>query len=527
MMWYSLRIVRTIYRSVHAHSCSDCYSRWHVCSLIVYLPSKKQGAYGKIQTHKESKLSQLSHMDEVVAALTFLYVSPLKSNLQGSYIQDTFNASDLAFCDEILVQVSRSFASVIRQLPDNLLVDILVFYLVLRALDTIEDDMTAFGGDNAVKVQHLQSFYKNALQDPEWHMMGVGEGDERRLLEEFPKCHRVFAALQPQSRRVIVDITQRMATGMAEFVGKDLGQGTTDLTQYNRYCHFVAGLVGEGLSRLFAASGLEQASFAGELHLSDQMGLFLQKTNIIRDYLEDYVDKRAFWPQSVWKKYAPSGDLGYFSNQNDPQAREKSIQCLNELVTDALELAPDCLAYLLKLDCQEIFRFCAIPQVMAIATLNKCYANPDVFTGVVKIRKGLSCKLIMRTNNLAQVHETFYQFAHSIIKQAASQRSRGVVDPSYSRTVRACETIIELTESQARLQIRARWMRSTVCTAPLAVAALLRYVTVPAVVDRVGGKWQTAIQTGLIVSAVALYRWGPWTVRSNLKAADDLKKKMA
>jgi farnesyl-diphosphate farnesyltransferase len=151
-----------------------------------------------------------------------------------------------------------------------------------------------------------------------------------------------------------------MATGMAEFVGKDLGQGTTDLTQYNRYCHFVAGLVGEGLSRLFAASGLEKASFAGELHLSDQMGLFLQKTNIIRDYLEDYVDKRAFWPQSVWKKYSATGDLGYFANKNDAEAREKSIQLLNELVTDALELAPDCLAYLLKLDCQEIFRFCAI-----------------------------------------------------------------------------------------------------------------------------------------------------------------------
>jgi farnesyl-diphosphate farnesyltransferase len=470
----------------------------------------------------------LSHLDEVVAALTFLYVTPLKSNLQGSYIQDTFNAADLAFCDEILVQVSRSFASVIRQLPDILLVDILVFYLVLRALDTIEDDTTAFAGDNAVKVQHLQAFCKTALADPEWKMMGVGEGDERRLLEEFPACHRVFAALQPQSRRVIVDITQRMATGMAEFVGKDLGQGTTDLTQYNRYCHFVAGLVGEGLSRLFAASGLEKASFAGELHLSDQMGLFLQKTNIIRDYLEDYVDKRAFWPQSVWKKYSPTGDLGYFANQNDATAREKSIQLLNELVTDALELAPDCLAYLLKLDCQEIFRFCAIPQVMAIATLDKCYANPDVFTGVVKIRKGLSCKLILRTNNLAQVHETFYQFAQSIIQQAASQRSRGVVDPSYNRTVRACETIMDLTESQARKQSRSRLMRSTVCTVPVIAAALLRYVSVrPSASDRSGGKWQTAIQTGLIVSAVALYRWGPWTVRSNLKPADDLKKKTA
>ena len=46
------------------------------------------------------------------------------------------------------------------------------------------------------------------------------------------------------------------------------------------------------------------------MYLSDQMGLFLQKTNIIRDYLEDYVDGRAFWPQSVWKKYSKSGVTG-------------------------------------------------------------------------------------------------------------------------------------------------------------------------------------------------------------------------
>ena len=41
---------------------------------------------------------------------------------------------------------------VIRQLPPNLVVDIMVFYLVLRALDTIEDDMQAFKGAEHKKV---------------------------------------------------------------------------------------------------------------------------------------------------------------------------------------------------------------------------------------------------------------------------------------------------------------------------------------------------------------------------------------
>lgn len=362
----------------------------------------------------------------------------MTSNLGAPFIANAYDAKNLAFCDEILSQVSRSFAAVIRQLPAVLLVDVLIFYLVLRALDTVEDDMTAFES-NEVKIGHLKSFHLTALGDPMFSMDGVGEGDEKRLLQEFPKCHNVFAALRPESRAVISDITERMAGGMAEFVGKDLGQGTANIDEYNRYCHFVAGLVGEGLSRLFSASGLEKPSLANELRLSDQMGLFLQKTNIIRDYLEDYVDGRAFWPQTVWKKYSASGDLGYFADQ--PANRDAALHCVNDLVTDALELVPDCLTYLSILQCAEVFRFCAIPQVMAIATLDKCYNNVDVFTGVVKIRKGLSCKLIRSTNSLPEVKRTFYFFAKTIKDKALKNPN----DPSCNRTLEICDKIMSLT----------------------------------------------------------------------------------
>jgi farnesyl-diphosphate farnesyltransferase len=433
-------------------------------------------------------------------------VKPLKSNLESPFIQGKFDADDLAFCDDILVEVSRSFAAVIRQLPSTMLVDILIFYLVLRALDTIEDDTTAFPS-NEVKINHLMNFHKTALGDPTWTMDGVGEGDEKKLLQNFDKCHRVYAKLSVKSRRVIADITLRMATGMAEFVGKDLGQGTTDVDQYNRYCHFVAGLVGEGLSRLFAASGLEKQSFAGELFLSDQMGLFLQKTNIIRDYLEDYVDHRAFWPQTIWKKYSKTGELGYFTRQEDHEVREKSLECLNELVTDALELVPDCLAYLSKLKCQEIFRFCAIPQVMAIATLDKCYTNSNVFTGVVKIRKGTSCKLLLRTNTLDEVHDTFYQFSQIIMKKAMSNRANGVLDPSYSRTLKACETIIDLTRVGHKRQQKRRQL-SVMTSAVLVVVAFASQS--PELPLDIPG-----IQQVLLLLAIGIFTLGPFTIPQN------------
>lgn len=236
---------------------------------------------------------------------------------------------------------------------------------------------------------------------------------------------------------------------------QDLGQGTVDVTQYNRYCYFVAGLVGEGLCRLFAQSGLEDPNLSKELRLSHQMGLFLQKTNILRDYLEDYVDGRAFWPQTIWKRYAKSGELGYFTLQSNPENKSRSLQCLNELITDALELVPDCLAFLSLLKNPKIFRFCAIPQVMAIATLEKLYHNADVFTGVVKIRKGLSCKLIMNTSNLNEVHATFEKFSSSIKNKAIKNRTKddsnaSKEDSSFERTLEACDKICDLSGSKSR-----------------------------------------------------------------------------
>jgi len=66
-----------------------------------------------------------------------------------------------------------------------------------------------------------------------------------------------------------------------------------------QYCHYVAGLVGIGLSRLFAVSRLEDPSVGANTKLSNSMGLFLQKTNIIRDYLEDVKQGRHFWPRQV------------------------------------------------------------------------------------------------------------------------------------------------------------------------------------------------------------------------------------
>jgi len=438
----------------------------------------KQGGYGKVPTHKNPKLDQLMRPLEIISALRLKCTGLLENNMKDQ------KDPDVEFCDDMLGKVSRSFAAVIRQLPTQLSIDICIFYLALRALDTVEDDMEAYKGHEADKQEELIHFGEKRLSDFNCSIKGVGAADERTLVENFGRVARVFAKLPSGSKEVIKDITDKMGAGMAEYVSADLAQGTVDQAAYDRYCHMVAGLVGEGLTRIFVSSGLESADLAGQgelvwpfcadpkkessnLGLANSMGLFLQKTNIIRDYLEDYVDGRAFWPQSVWKNYTCSNDLGEFALPTSHGAGqrlkvkaggeilakgvgEQAILCLNDLVADALALVPDSLEYLERVRTPSIYRFCAIPQVMAIATLAECFDNPLVFTGVVKIRKGLTARLIVACcDGPDAVHFWFRSFAEEMLASVSSGKCAGANGPIGKRLEKNCKQILERTQKRS------------------------------------------------------------------------------
>lgn len=195
---------------------------------------------------------------------------------------------------------------------------------------------------------------------------------------------------------VIIDICKKMQVGMADYAHKAQTTGSVYVEkteEYDLYCHYVAGLVGEGISGLFAASGKEGAFLGEQLELSNSMGLFLQKTNIIRDFREDVDDQRYFWPREIWgqEKFgkACGGRPGFKEMKEMYQpGNEKQAQWVQTaMIVNVLNHATDSLDYLRLLKNQSIFNFCAIPQSMAIATLSLCFMNPDMFQRNIKIRK--------------------------------------------------------------------------------------------------------------------------------------------
>ena len=75
-----------------------------------------------------------------------------------------------------------------------------------------------------------------------------------------------------------------------------------------------------------------------------------------------FVICRSFLPKEIWQQYTKKSppDLGELTL---PENRGKAVECLNHLVTDALTCVPECLQYMKLLQTEEVFRFCAIPQV--------------------------------------------------------------------------------------------------------------------------------------------------------------------
>ncbi|GJP46249.1 hypothetical protein CLOM_g5555, partial [Closterium sp. NIES-68] len=137
-------------------------------------------------------------------------------------------------------------------------------------------------------------------------------------------------------------------------------------------------------------------------------------TNIIRDYLEDIEEEpapRMFWPRAVWGKYAQRLEDFKDVGANGPAA----VRCLNDMVTTALSHAPDCLCFLAQVHDAQIFRFWAIPQIMAMATLTLCYNNIQVFQREVKPRLGLAARVMDQTWSMADVRSFYHGFALELL----------------------------------------------------------------------------------------------------------------
>ncbi|CAK7274214.1 bifunctional farnesyl-diphosphate farnesyltransferase/squalene synthase [Sporothrix epigloea] len=233
-----------------------------------------------------------------------------------------------------------------------------------------------------------------------------------------------------------------MGNKMADYVlnAEHDANGVNTIVDYELYCHYVTCIVISGLTWMFVEAKMASPALLERPVLVESFGQFLQKTNIIRDVHEDFLDKRRYWPKEIWSKHVDNWE-DLFDTSN-PVFRQKALECLSEMVLDALKHADEGLLYMASLCDQSVFNFAAIPQSMAIATLELAFRNPAIFFSRIKITKGDACQLMNEsTQNLRHVCNVYRRHLRRIREKNDPR------DPLYTAISLQCSKIEQSIES--------------------------------------------------------------------------------
>lgn len=289
------------------------------------------------------------------------------------------NLNDDDLQAHLLDGVSRTFALTIPELPDGLYKAVANAYLLCRIVDTIEDEVAldseqkrAFCGDfeQVVKGRADATHFADRLAPL---LSDQTIPAERELIRCVPRVIAITHSLEPAQIDALADCVAIMAKGMADFQDKDLHAGLADLDEMGRYCYYVAGVVGEMLTRLFCHYSPEIAAHHDEMmKLAVSFGQGLQMTNILKDVWDDQQRGVSWLPRDVFA--AHGYDLARLSPDNNDAAFRAAYR---DVIAVAHGHLRNALRYTQLIPSHEtgIREFCLWALGMAVLTLRKINAN--------------------------------------------------------------------------------------------------------------------------------------------------------
>ena len=180
-----------------------------------------------------------------------------------------------AYCQEKAAKSGSSFYYAFLFLPPPRRAAITAFYAFCREVDDVVDEVS----DPSVAAVKLAWWRKE---------VATSFADQ--------PSHPVMKALMPHT--VAYDIRAEHLLGVIEGCQMDLDQSRyLDFPSLARYCHLVAGIVGEVAAGIFGRTQDATTAYAHKL------GLAMQLTNIIRDVGDDARRGRIYLPVSELKQF--------------------------------------------------------------------------------------------------------------------------------------------------------------------------------------------------------------------------------
>jgi farnesyl-diphosphate farnesyltransferase len=207
-----------------------------------------------------------------------------------------------AFVAKHLAGVSRTYAILIPRLPEPLAGAVGVAYLLMRIVDTLEDD------PHLSTEQRLEYFAAlEAALDGDAaaiDMLTRPEGDsvdERELMQAAPEVFARVRALEPAYREPVCACARAMSAGVRRLFARSAQRGQpypaiTDIAELREYCFYVAGVVGQMLCAVMA-SFLTRPRLLDMRAVATELGIGLQLVNILKDARKDSRQGRRYLPR--------------------------------------------------------------------------------------------------------------------------------------------------------------------------------------------------------------------------------------
>ena len=347
------------------------------------------------------------------------------------------------YAEEILLQVSRTFALNINVLKGKLHKSILLAYLYLRIADTVEDDPDMKASEKEVVLGLFADIFRSA-ELPEEAVAKF----EQSLPESWRKSEHPYMNLCLHTHVVVPllkelpevyaapvrAVTIEMCHGMAKFALRQeaaLSSGWFTLesvADLDEYCYYVAGIVGKLLSNLFAADtcliGDERKAEMQKLDVS--FGLALQVANIVKDCVEDSSRRVCFVPEEICRRHGFAHSYEMFDVPTDAALKadfdKRRAAVMGELVKKAWGHLDDAIAYT-KLFLNVKMRtmlFCLWPLFMAAENMKLIDDGSSLFASEKKVKISRdTVKRIIKSTTLHFYSDSWIEKSYAKLKSAA------------------------------------------------------------------------------------------------------------
>jgi farnesyl-diphosphate farnesyltransferase len=308
----------------------------------------------------------------------------------------------VSFQGDILGRVSRTFALTIPELPTELGLVVGNAYLLCRIADTIEDE-PGIPADRKSEFHRDLNRVLAGQEDVNAFTLRVSSAltqataSEKELIQRLPLVMEVTASTQSAIRETVTRCLSIMCEGMPSFQRSVSLQGLHSLEELDRYCYYVAGVVGEMLTDLFCLYSDTIAARRTQLMpLAVSFGQGLQMTNILKDFWEDRARGSCWLPREVFLR--TGCDLALVRPDHPDPGFSPAMQ---HLVAVAMRHLNNALSYSLLIPKKEtgIRRFCLWAIGFAVLSLRKLNQSPSFTSGAeVKISRR-TVRWVMRAVN--------------------------------------------------------------------------------------------------------------------------------